>query len=105
MAEKSIKQQAEEFAALPRSERKATFASLPDAVRPLARELVTLKYRGFRHVNGRLEFSQAGLAEQIAHLKQKEVDLAERKIKVGERKQELQEEYAERFGALPEELE
>lgn len=101
MANESIKQQAEAFAALPKAERKVQWAALPDDVKPLARELVTSKYRGFRHVNGRLEFSQELLASEIKRLTEKEAEMEVRKTKVGERKLELQKEYAERFGELP----
>lgn len=94
------KEQAKAFAALPKAERKTAFAALPEDVKPLAREIVTAKYRGFRHVNGRVEFSQEALAEQIAHFTAKEAELEDRKAKVGARLAELNAEYAERFGAV-----
>lgn len=99
-----VRKRAEAFAALPKAERKTAFAELPDAVKPLARELVTSKYRGFRHVNGRIEMGQELLASEIARLTAKEAELEVRKEKVGNRIAELREEWTSRgFTGTPEE--
>lgn len=103
MAEQTIKEQAEAFAALSESERAAAWPTLADDVKPLARELVTSRTRGFRHVNGRIEFSQGELANQIARLTEKAGEMDGRKAKVEERVAELRTEWAERgFDGTPE---
>ena len=100
----TLVQQAKAFAALPKKERKAQFSALPDNVKLLAREMVTMRNRGFRHVNGRIEFTQEKLASEIARLKQKRDDFEARKIKLDQKVKDYQDEYAERFGALSKEL-
>lgn len=99
--QQTVRQQAEAFAALPKSERKAKFNTLPDDVRALARELVTSRNRGFRHVNGRIELSQEFLANEITRLREKRDSYEERAKIINVKIAEFEQEYTERFGALP----
>jgi len=98
VAKPTLRQQAEAFAALPKKERKAVWPTLPKEVKLLGRELVTSRNRGFRHVNGRIEFSKKRLAEEIARLKEKRDAYASRGKIISSKIAEYEAEYAERFG-------
>jgi hypothetical protein len=98
----TLRQRAEEFFAkrktLTRAARKAAFAALPDkATQLLAREMVTTRERGFRHVNGRIELSKTRLADEIARLKAKRDEYATRAQIINSKIAEYEAEYAERF--------
>ena len=102
MDKKEIKAQAEMYCENPKAWRKsqegvAALAKLPAPVQAKVREILEAR-RGFRRVNGVIEFSKEALVADIARLEQKEADLADRskavKSLIAERKAEL----AERFG-------
>ena len=102
MEKSEIKAQAEAFCAKPRVWRKSVegqkaFAKLSVPVQGRVREMLEAR-RGFRRVNGNIEFSKAALEERIERLGEKYEDTKARlpliKAKIGELKAEL----AERFG-------
>jgi hypothetical protein len=100
---KTPRQHAEEFFAkrktMTAAERKTAFAALPDkATQLLARELVTTRERGYRHVNGRIELSKERLASEITRLKAKQTDFARREQVISTKIADYEAEYAERFG-------
>lgn len=102
MDKKEIKAQAEAFCANPKSYRKseegqAEFNTLALPVQAKVREILEGR-RGFRRVNGVIEFSKEALAEQIARLKTKRVDTEAKLPLIDARIEELEDEYAERFG-------
>lgn len=68
--ELSVKEQAIAFAELPKAERREKYKDLPYDVQMEARRIIEAK-RGVRHVNGRLELTDAELKRQIDHLKTK----------------------------------
>jgi hypothetical protein len=103
MDKKEIKSQAEAFCANPRVYRKsaegqAEFAQLAPAVQAKVREVLEAR-RGFRRVNGVIEFDETTLAGEIARLKDKKATLAAREELLDSRIAELEAEQAERFGA------
>lgn len=104
MEKKEIKAKAEAFCAKPKAYRKseegqAEFAELGAPVQAKVREILEGR-RGFRRVNGVIEFTQEALEAEIARLEAKEADYATRvkaiKKVIAERKDEL----AERFGEV-----
>ena len=102
MEKKDIKAQAESYCANPRDWRKseegqAAFAKLPAPVQAKVREILEGR-RGFRRVNGHIEFSKESLEAEIARLEEKSVMYDERKAAIKKLIKERKEEYAERFG-------
>ena len=102
MEKKEIKAQAEAYCANPKSYRQsedgqAELASLPTPVQAKVREILEGR-RGFRRVNGVIEFSQEALEAEIARLEEKEATYDERKKAIKKLIAERKEELAERFG-------
>lgn len=102
MDKKEIKAQAEAYCANPKSYRKsqegqAELASLTAPVQAKVREILEAR-RGFRRVNGVLEFSNEALAEQIARLKEKRADIEAKLPVIDARIAELEDTQAERNG-------
>lgn len=102
MDKKEIKAQAEAYCENPKAYRlsekgQKEFAKLGAPVQAKVREILEGR-RGYRRVNGVVEFSQDALVAEIARLEAKEADYAVRtkaiKKLIAERKDEL----AERFG-------
>lgn len=88
----SVKEQALEFANLPKADRREAYKDLPYDVQMEARRIIESK-RGVRHVNGRLELTDTELKKQIDHLTEKKenfisgVEVLDKKI--AEYEQEL----------------
>lgn len=102
MDKKEIKAQAEAYCKNPRSYRKseegvAELASLPAPVQSKVREILEGR-RGFRRVNGTLEFSKDALVAHIARLKEKKADTEAKLPLIDARIAELETELSERFG-------
>lgn len=102
MDKKEIKAQAETYCANPRNYRKseegqAELAALAAPVQAKVREILEAN-RGFRRVNGVLEFSKEALTSQIAGLKDKRADIEARLPVIDARIAELESDLAERFG-------
>lgn len=102
MDKKEIKAQAEAYCEQPKSYRKseegqAEFNALPLPVQAKAREILEGR-RGFRRVNGKIEFSKEALEAEIARLEEKEAMYDERKSAIKKLIKERKEELAERFG-------
>ncbi|NCN39986.1 hypothetical protein GW916_01925 [bacterium] len=104
MEKKEIKALAEAFCENPKKYRKseegvAKFNELDAPVKAKVREILEAR-RGFRRVNGVIEFTQEALEAEIARLEAKEADYTDRvkaiKKVIAERKEEL----AERFGEV-----
>lgn len=102
MEKKEIKAQAEAFCENPKAYRKseegqAEFKELDAPVQAKVREILEGR-RGFRRVNGVVEFTKEALEAEIARLEAKGLEYADRakaiKKVIAERKDEL----AERFG-------
>lgn len=102
MDKKEIKAQAEAYCANPKAWRKsaegvAALAELPAPVQAKVREVLEAR-RGFRRVNGKVEFSKEALEAQIARLKTKREDTEAKLSLIDARVAELEDEFAERFG-------
>lgn len=102
MEKKEIKAQAEAYCANPKAYRKseegqAEFNALEAPVKAKVREILEGR-RGFRRVNGVIEFSKEALEAEIARLEAKESEYDERKKAIKKVIAERKEELAERFG-------
>lgn len=102
MEKSQIKAQAEAYCENPKAWRKSAegakaFSELPAPVQAKVRELLEGR-RGFRRVNGKIEFSKDALKEQIARLKEKSADIKAKLPLIDARIAELESEYDERFG-------
>lgn len=102
MDKAEIKAKAEAYCDRPKAWRKSAegqkaLAELPAAVQTKVREMLEGR-RGFRKVNGVMEFTKEGLEEQIARLEEKAEMYAERSKAVKKLIAERKAEYAERFG-------
>lgn len=102
MDKKEVKTLAEAYCKNPRSYRKseegqAEFNALAQPVQAKVREILEAR-RGFRRVNGKIEFTKETLVSEIARLKQKREDMEARLPLIDARVAELEDELAERFG-------
>jgi len=102
MDKKDIKTQAEAYCKNPKKYRKSpegvtAFLALAAPVQAKVREILEGN-RGFRRVNGVLEFSKEGLNDQITRLEEKLADVEAKKPLLKARISELKSEYKERFG-------
>jgi len=102
MEKKEIKALAEAFCANPKSYRKsaegqAEFNEFEAPVKAKVREILEGR-RGFRRVNGVIEFSQESLEAEIARLETKEAEYAQRSKTIKKLIAERKDELAERFG-------
>lgn len=102
MEKKEIKAQAEAYCEQPKAYRKseegqAEFNALPAPVKAKAREILEGR-RGFRRVNGEIEFSKEALVADIARLKEKRADMEARLPLLDAKIAEKEDELAERFG-------
>lgn len=102
MDKKEVKTLAEAYCKNPKSHRKseegqAELANLPAPVQAKVREILEAR-RGFRRVNGKIEFSKETLISEIERLSEKKASYAERTKAINARVAELKDELAERFG-------
>jgi predicted nuclease with TOPRIM domain len=102
MEKKEIKSLAEAFCAKGKSYRKseegvAEFNALAQPVQAKVREIVEAN-RGFRRVNGSLEFTEEALKAQIERLEVKKADMEARLPVLENKISDLKDELAERFG-------
>lgn len=103
MDKKEIKAIAEAFCAKDRSYRKsdegvAEFNSFAPQVQSKVREILEAK-RGFRRVNGSLEFSEEGLKAQIERLEAKKAEMESRLPVLDQKISDFKDELEERFGS------
>lgn len=102
MEKKEIKAQAEAYCENPKAWRKsekgqAALAKLDAPVRAKVREILEGR-RGFRRVNGVIEFSKEALEAEIARLETKADEYVSRGKAIKKLIEERKEELAERFG-------
>lgn len=103
MDKKEIKVQAEAYCDQPKAYRKseegqAEFNELPAPVKAKVREILEGR-RGFRRVNGVIEFSKEALEAEIARLENKADEYVSRGKAIKKLIEERKEELAERFGS------
>lgn len=103
MDKKDIKAKAEAFCAQDKSYRKseegiAEFNSLAPQIQSKVKEILEAR-RGFRRVNGSLEFSEEGLKAQIERLEAKKAEMESRLPVLDVKISDLKDELAERFGS------
>lgn len=89
MTEAEINTAAEEFAALPKAERKATFFSLPAEVRPVARAIVEERRGITRDKNGQIVMSKDLAVKTLVRYAHKSRDLEARKANLDTRTAEV----------------
>lgn len=102
MDKKEIKAQAEAFCENSKAFRKsaegqAAFAALEAPVQAKVREILEGR-RGFRRVNGVIEFTKEALEGQIARLEGKRADIEAKLPAIDARIADLKAELSERFG-------
>ena len=97
--ESEIRTQAEEFAALPRAERRATYESLPKPVKRLARKIVEAR-RGISHrIEGGIPvFTKDEYIRQLVRRQTKLNDMENRKEAVETTMAELRAQLSENWG-------
>lgn len=102
MDKAEIKAQAEAYCENPKAWRKSAegveaLLELPAQVQAKVREILEGR-RGFRRVNGVVEFTQEALDGEIARLEEKKEMYGERAVLIDTRISELKAERSERFG-------
>lgn len=102
MEKKEVKALAVAYCENPRAWRKSeegqkALSKLSPAVQTEVKSMLEAR-RGFRRVNGVIEFDKKALVSEIARLKSKRADMKARLPLIDARVKELEEQLAERFG-------